>query len=86
MIIRYADSVGAVHYHTSAKLNRGIEELFVDLSQRMMAKADEKAKPLGVNLGILGNNRGSITVVDDSELDQCADRRRGSRPACCGGQ
>lgn len=28
---RYAESVGAKHYHTSAKQNKGIEELFLDL-------------------------------------------------------
>ncbi|NXV74627.1 RAB21 protein, partial [Atlantisia rogersi] len=27
----YAESVGAKHYHTSAKQNKGIEELFLDL-------------------------------------------------------
>ncbi|XP_043565663.1 ras-related protein Rab-21 isoform X2 [Chiloscyllium plagiosum] len=27
----YAESVGAKHFHTSAKLNKGIEELFLDL-------------------------------------------------------
>ena len=31
---RYAKSVGATHYHTSAKLNKGVEELFVDLTKR----------------------------------------------------
>lgn len=30
---RYAESVGARHFHTSAKLNKGIEELFLDLSK-----------------------------------------------------
>ncbi|MEQ2164873.1 Ras- protein Rab-21 [Goodea atripinnis] len=30
----YAESVGAKHYHTSAKLNKGIEELFLDLCKR----------------------------------------------------
>lgn len=29
--VRYAESVGAKHYHTSAKQNKGIEELFLDL-------------------------------------------------------
>lgn len=29
--LRYAESVGAKHYHTSAKQNKGIEELFLDL-------------------------------------------------------
>jgi hypothetical protein len=31
LLHRYAESVGAKHYHTSAKLNKGIEELFLDL-------------------------------------------------------
>lgn len=30
----YAASVGATHLQTSAKLSRGIEELFLDLSKR----------------------------------------------------
>jgi len=34
----YAASVGAKHYHTSAKLNKGLEELFVDLTKRMLEK------------------------------------------------
>ena len=29
----YAASVGAVHYTTSAKQNKGIQELFLDLSK-----------------------------------------------------
>ena len=30
---RYAQTVGARHFHTSAKLNKGIEEMFFDLSK-----------------------------------------------------
>ena len=29
----YAKSVGAKHFHTSAKLNKGIDELFLDLTK-----------------------------------------------------
>jgi len=32
----YAESVGAVYHNTSAKLNRGIEETFLDLAKRML--------------------------------------------------
>ena len=32
-IFRYAASVGAKHVHCSAKQNKGIEELFLDLSK-----------------------------------------------------
>lgn len=31
----YAASVGAKHFNTSAKLNQGIEELFLDMAKRM---------------------------------------------------
>lgn len=34
-IYRYAESVGATHFHTSAKINRGLDESFVDIAQRM---------------------------------------------------
>ena len=32
-IFSYAASVGAKHFHCSAKLNKGIDELFLDLSK-----------------------------------------------------
>ena len=32
---RYAKSVGAKHFHTSAKMNKGIDELFLDLTKCM---------------------------------------------------
>lgn len=35
---RYAASVGAKHFHTSAKLNKGIEEMFLDLSKSESAQ------------------------------------------------
>lgn len=30
---RYAKTVGAKHFHTSAKLNKGIEEMFFELTK-----------------------------------------------------
>jgi len=33
-LLSYAESVGARHYQSSAKLNKGIEELFLDLCKR----------------------------------------------------
>jgi len=32
----YAASVGAKHYHTSAKLNKGVNEMFLELTKRML--------------------------------------------------
>lgn len=34
LVYRYAASVGAKHFQTSAKQNKGVEELFLDLSKR----------------------------------------------------
>ena len=33
IIFRYAESVGAQHYSTSAKLNQGVNELFLDITK-----------------------------------------------------
>lgn len=40
----YAKSVGAKHFLTSAKLNKGVNELFLDLTQRMLEKSPSKGK------------------------------------------
>jgi len=79
----YAKSVGASHFNTSAKLNQGIEELFLQLSQQMMVKADDKAKntPGGPASSYFNSPRsGGITVVDDSEVNQ-----QRQKSGCCSG-
>ncbi|KAI7789670.1 ras-related protein Rab-21 [Triplophysa rosa] len=61
----YAESVGAKHYHTSAKLNKGIEELFLDLCKRMMesAQADERSRGNGTSH--TSTARRGVQIVDD---------------------
>ncbi|XP_077565721.1 ras-related protein Rab-21 [Stigmatopora nigra] len=61
----YAESVGAKHYQTSAKLNKGIEELFLDLCKRMMeaAQAEERSKRNGG--GASASGRRGVQIVDD---------------------
>jgi hypothetical protein len=34
LFIRYAESVGAAHIYTSAKLNKGLDETFMELATR----------------------------------------------------
>ena len=43
--------MGAVHYQTSAKVNKGIEELFLDLSKRMLEQSQKSASPGGITVG-----------------------------------
>lgn len=63
----YAKSVNAKLYHTSAKLNKGVEELFTDLATRMLAtvppspgassNADSMGRPGGMAIkpGVTNN-------------------------------
>lgn len=62
---QYAASVGAKHFHTSAKMNKGIEELFLDLSKSMIEKAGEDN-----HKNSKGGNRKSVMVVDDTPQEQ----------------
>lgn len=41
--LSYAESVGAAHYNTSAKANKGLEEAFGELSKKMLEKRGAKA-------------------------------------------
>lgn len=43
----YARSVGAVHFSTSAKLNQGIDDLFMDVAKRMLTARAAKEKSSG---------------------------------------
>ncbi|KAK4832082.1 hypothetical protein QYF61_020697 [Mycteria americana] len=72
----YAESVGAKHYHTSAKQNKGIEELFLDLCKRMIetAQVDERARGNGSSQS--GITRRGVQIIDDEPQVQ-------SSGGCC---
>ncbi|XP_043286671.1 ras-related protein Rab-21 isoform X2 [Venturia canescens] len=74
----YAKQVGAVHFHTSAKQNRNIEEMFLDLTQRMMAYADEMEQK--ESLTRTNSMRRNVVIVED-EMDES----RTNKSSCCGG-
>lgn len=61
----YASTVGAKHYSTSAKLNKGLEELFLDLAKRML----ERGGGMGMSGG--GGGGGLLIGEDDGvELEE----------------
>lgn len=80
MVYRYANSVGAKHFHTSAKLNRGIEELFLELSQRMIERAQAIDLQKASSLGRSGSTRRGVVVVEDD--DEAVTQ---TKTGCCGG-
>jgi len=72
---QYAESVGAKHYSTSAKLNKGLEELFLDLTKRMLANSGtapgSRDSTVGYQSGAApsrqaSNNRG-LQITPESE-------------------
>ncbi|OQV22517.1 Ras-related protein Rab-21 [Hypsibius exemplaris] len=65
----YAASVGAKHFQTSAKQNKGVEELFFDLSKRMIEQGDriDAAKRNGPGGGGSRSGQGNVTLLDESE-------------------
>jgi len=73
MAEEYASSVGAKHYQTSAKLDQGIDELFTDLSQRMIDAADKKESSLKPTL----STRRTVQIVDDTAPPRV-------KSGCCG--
>lgn len=62
----YAKSVGAKHFHTSAKLSKGIDEMFLDLSKSMIEKSVENG---GKNNRTMTKSK-SVIVVDDEQPQQ----------------
>lgn len=61
--------VGAKHFYTSAKLNQGVEELFLDLTKEMIDRSDENSQK-----EVSRTSR--VLVVDDEAPAQTS---------CCGG-
>jgi len=66
---RYADSVGAAHIHTSAKLNTGVEQVFQTISEKMLEVAMRKP---GTSIA-----RRQVQIVDDREEPR-------AKSGCCG--
>lgn len=58
---KYAESIGATHFVTSAKLNTGIEETFMDIARRVLQQkvAEGADGPSG------GGRRKSVVIVDN---------------------
>ena len=84
MCYSYAQSVDASHFDTSAKLNRGIEEMFLELSQKMILRADEKSRSQGSNspntfIGTRSGRGNTVTIVDDNDVEPR------KKSGCCGG-
>ena len=84
----YAASVGAKHYSTSAKLNKGVDELFLDLSKRMLVNSVKNPlPPPPLGSGPLGNSQKGYGTGGTLKLG--GDEKEAAPPpaggmGCCG--
>lgn len=74
---RFANKAGAMHFHISAKLNENIEEMFFQLTVRMIEYADlmEQKSTLSRTSSI----RRNVVVVEDE-----AEETEPVKSSCCG--
>lgn len=70
--------MGAVHFHTSAKMNTGIEEIFINLCRMMIEKADKQNAENLASLNRSGSTRRTI-VIDDEDAQPPEESSR----RCC---
>jgi len=68
----YANSVGAKHFSTSAKLNKGVNEIFLDLAKRMIERAELK------NSAQPSKPRNGLQFTDDEKP------KKNESGICCG--
>lgn len=67
-----------MHVHTSAKLSQNIEEMFLDLTRRMIQHAD--AVEQKSTLTRTSSTRRNVVVVEDE-----AEETEPVKSSCCGG-
>jgi len=63
----YAASVGARHFQTSAKQNKGVDEIFLDLTKQMIEQADKTESAKQKNGGTRSSTPGNVVLLDESE-------------------
>lgn len=83
---QYAASVKAKHYQTSAKLNKGIQELFLDLAKRMLeaqssSSGSGSSNPMGAarQPQSQGGGRRQVILADDA-----SNQPSSGGGGCCG--
>lgn len=70
-----------MHYHTSAKHNHNIEEMFFELTQRMISHAEEVEKRESLTRPNNNGHRRNVVVVEDPETEE---QNHPPKSSCCG--
>lgn len=75
----YTKTVGAKHFHTSAKLNKGVEEMFFELAKQMLERQEKSDNNRDGMLDRGNSRRKNVVIVDEQP------QRQSSGGGCCGG-
>lgn len=75
----YAQSVGAKHFETSAKLNDGVEEVFLELTKDMVQMQTQRQE---MNANLQRNNSMRRRLVVD-ESDEAQETQTNPTRRCC---
>lgn len=78
----YAAQVSAKHFIISAKLNRGIEEVFLDLTRSMLLRAEEQQRARESAQNRSASLKRNVLIVNDDDADELTGWRRRK---CCAG-
>lgn len=58
----------AAHYLTSAKLNQGLDEMFLDLTRRMIEYQKLNTRNSSITSATFGGNR-TLRITDENEIN-----------------
>jgi Ras-related protein Rab-21 len=74
----YAAQVGASHYNTSAKINKGLEDAFGELSKSMLKRRTDKAGSASSGAGA----KQRLVIVEDAPTSG-GGQSAGKKSGCC---
>lgn len=66
---RYSKSVSASHFQTSAKTNKGIEELFLEITQQLVKAAEQEIEAVNLQTPSTVRNQG-VVIVEDNPVEK----------------
>lgn len=82
--VKYAKSVGALHFLSSAKLNENIDEIFLEISKKMIKAHDEKQQETNATFNRSNSIRRQLRVEDVSPNSNENENSEASGSRCCG--
>jgi Ras-related protein Rab-21 len=81
-LISYAESVGASYFNTSAKLNKNVNEIFLDLSKRMLEQSlKEQEDTPSTTMSF--QNTSPTTTKKTLKFEQADTNRPAEGGGCC---